>query len=320
MSEDSIGAAWASRAVSRQRRVRGDEGRVPGGVELRPTRPPEDLHHVEHRQIDEPALLRIVHVGALAYDGVRGQVDAPRERRRAEEHAHGARGGRPARRGCDPVAACRRCEWTGRSRRVRASRGCAISPSGARISRAGHDPRTRRPLLFSLAARSRRLIAVRTVSRRACTNTMTWWPARTASRARSYVTSSMMECCRSLFFSLTPMKVCFNGTGRALRPEVKEASLGVHAKEERDVDVVGQRRGGPISAEQRLRRLDEPLRAATRLSMTAPRSSASRCTSSMMMSLADCRGPALAGAGLARDRPTSRASSRSDSPLRLRAV
>lgn len=76
--------------VAGQGLLRGDEDGLAARAVLRPARAPEDLHHVEHAQIGEPALVRVVHLSALDHDRVGGQVDAPGERGRAHqdlEHA-----------------------------------------------------------------------------------------------------------------------------------------------------------------------------------------------------------------------------------------
>ena len=67
-------------------RVLRDHDALALGVVLRPPGAPEHLHDVERAQLDPAALLRRVDLRALDDHGVRGQVDAPRQRRRRAQH------------------------------------------------------------------------------------------------------------------------------------------------------------------------------------------------------------------------------------------
>jgi len=74
--------------VSKLGVLRDDDSFAPGGVKLRPAGAPKNLHYVEHAKVDESAARRVVHLRPLDDDGVRGQVDAPREGGGRHEHLH----------------------------------------------------------------------------------------------------------------------------------------------------------------------------------------------------------------------------------------
>mmetsp|Transcript_62196 Transcript_62196/g.148188 ORF Transcript_62196/g.148188 Transcript_62196/m.148188 type:complete len:1090 (-) Transcript_62196:715-3984(-) len=74
------------REVVLQLRVRCDDDACPGGVVLRAASTPHHLHHVERRKLDPPTLLRVVDLRALDDNGVCGEVDAPREGCRRDQH------------------------------------------------------------------------------------------------------------------------------------------------------------------------------------------------------------------------------------------
>ena len=71
--------------VVRELVVRGDDGAVARPVELGAAGAAEDLEDVEDADVDEGAALGVVDLGALDDDGVRRQVHAPRQRRRAAQ-------------------------------------------------------------------------------------------------------------------------------------------------------------------------------------------------------------------------------------------
>jgi hypothetical protein len=74
------------REVVLQLRVRREHDPLALGVVLRPAGAADHLHHVERRELGPLALLRVVDLRALDDDRVRGQVDAPRQRRRRDQH------------------------------------------------------------------------------------------------------------------------------------------------------------------------------------------------------------------------------------------
>ena len=75
--------------VVRELVVRGDDGAVARLVELGAAGAAEDLEDVEDADVDEGAALGVVDLGALDDDGVRRQVHAPRQRRRAAQDLGG---------------------------------------------------------------------------------------------------------------------------------------------------------------------------------------------------------------------------------------
>ena len=72
--------------VVREFFVFADNNPLPRRVETGAARAAEDLLHVQHGDVDVAAALRVVDLRALDDDRVRGQVDAPRQRRRRHEH------------------------------------------------------------------------------------------------------------------------------------------------------------------------------------------------------------------------------------------
>lgn len=75
--------------------VRRDDRAEANPIELGATRTAEDLQHVQNAQIHEGRLLRIVDLRALDDHRVRRQVHAPRQGRRATQHADEAFGEQP---------------------------------------------------------------------------------------------------------------------------------------------------------------------------------------------------------------------------------
>jgi hypothetical protein len=71
--------------------VGGQEHAYAGAVKLGPAGAAKDLHDVQHAEVHEGSLLRIVHLRALHQDTVGGQVHAPRQRGRAAQHAQQTR-------------------------------------------------------------------------------------------------------------------------------------------------------------------------------------------------------------------------------------
>mmetsp|Transcript_28044 Transcript_28044/g.66664 ORF Transcript_28044/g.66664 Transcript_28044/m.66664 type:complete len:432 (-) Transcript_28044:2560-3855(-) len=74
------------RQVVLQLRVGRDDDAGPAGVELRPAGAPHHLHHIQRRKLDPAALVGAVDLRAFDDDGVRGQVDTPRQRRRRHQN------------------------------------------------------------------------------------------------------------------------------------------------------------------------------------------------------------------------------------------
>mmetsp|Transcript_15707 Transcript_15707/g.53639 ORF Transcript_15707/g.53639 Transcript_15707/m.53639 type:complete len:336 (-) Transcript_15707:647-1654(-) len=124
--------------------------------------------------------------------------------------------------------------------------------------------------------------AVFAVSLRLCTNTIACLPLRMASLALAYATSCMILCLAMAFFSLTPMKFCASGTG------LKDASNSCRPVSRCTPRKRATSAGlGSVALSPTMRImlwLVSTCRSVrlTMVSMTGPRSSFRRCTSSMM--------------------------------------
>mmetsp|Transcript_3399 Transcript_3399/g.7067 ORF Transcript_3399/g.7067 Transcript_3399/m.7067 type:complete len:216 (-) Transcript_3399:1040-1687(-) len=94
------------------------------------------------------------------------------------------------------------------------SRGCSCCGANISVS----------PRLVASSASAR---AVRCVSLRACTNTITCLPLRSAASAFSYVTSIMRALRSATFLAVMPMKVCLSGTGRYAELKWKSPLCGL---------------------------------------------------------------------------------------------
>mmetsp|Transcript_81372 Transcript_81372/g.244012 ORF Transcript_81372/g.244012 Transcript_81372/m.244012 type:complete len:945 (-) Transcript_81372:82-2916(-) len=251
------------RQVVRQLRMRREDDALARRVKLRPPRAPKDLHHVEHAQVDERALLGVVQLRALDDHRVRREVDAPRQRSGAHEQVEQPVGKEPLRqravgaqhaRVVHAVAAGEELLHLGRARLLHLL-GEEVQP---RVVVAVCEPLERLVLAARLLEhRARR--AHRVVARVHEDHHL----LAVAQRGERLVVGDVEH--RRLLFDWVGLCHADERLRERHRPirvaKVMQPRLRVDAQEEGDVEVVGQGRREADDADHLLRRLDEAQRA-----------------------------------------------------------